>query len=207
MVIALLGSIVSFAEAKLEAPFDYQTSGVEIIDYKLDFKDIEIILDVDAESPGMMEISFERDFFDSTFQGNDEEFTILADGDLVHYDEIQATPQIRTLKFNISPDTDLVEIFGSKLFGFSSQPTPIVEVEVPVIVEDQSEKMDQLLAENEKLKKENKLLQQDNAELDKRIFELENLVSALETEVNKLKALVTEQVKVIYNWVLGNGLN
>lgn len=206
IVITFLGSLTSFAEAKLGTPFDYQTTGVKIIDYELDFKDIEIILDVQAESSGFIEISFARSFFDSTFQGNDEEFTILADGDLVYYNEIQNSPEIRTLKFNIQPHTELVEIFGSDLMGLSKQSKPVLQVDEVsgIIKEDKIGKINQLLDENKKIRDENQLLREENQRLDNRIFELENLVSALEIQVNNLNAIVTEQVKVIYNWVLAN---
>ena len=47
------------------------------------------------------------------------------------------------------------------------------------------------------------ILKEENKELDGRIFELQNLVSALETQVSNLNTIVTEQLNVIYNWVLG----
>ena len=204
--IVLIGTMTSFSEAKLEAPFDFSTSGVEITDFNLDFKDIEIMLDVKTtELPSTVEITFERDFFDSTKMNQDIEFTIIADGDIVHYEEIKTTSELRTIKFNLKSEVELVEIFGTHLKGLTAQ-IPILEVpeEIPSsqVIEDM-EKINDLELENKKLKYENEILIEENEELDGRIFELENLVSALEVQVHNLNSVVTEQIKVIYNWVLG----
>jgi len=204
--IVLVGTITGYSEAKISAPFGYSTSGVEITNFELDFKAIEVILDLKtSELPATVEISFERDFFDSKKMNQDTEFTIIADGDLVYYEEIVTNAEIRTIKFNLTSEAELVEIFGTHLKGMTTQ-VPIVEVpeEIPSnqIIED-TEKISDLELENQKLLEENELLKEENVELDGRIFELENLVSALEVQVNNLNSIVTEQVKVIYNWVLG----
>lgn len=204
--IVLLGTITSYSDAKLSAPFGYDTSGVEISDFNLDFKNIEVMLDVKTiELPATLEITFERDFFDSSKMNQDIEFTIIADGDMIYYEETETSTKHRTIKFNLTSDVELVEIFGTHLKGMTAQ-IPIVEVpeEIPSnqVIED-SEKINELELENQKLLEENEFLKIENEELDGRIFELENLVSALEVQVNNLNSIVTEQVKVIYNWVLG----
>ncbi len=204
--IVLIGTITAYSEAELSTPFGYNTSGVEITDFNLDFKDIELMLDVKTtELPATIEISFERDFFDSTKMNQDIEFTIIADGDIVYYEEITTNVEFRTLKFKLTSEVDLVEIFGTHLKGMTAQ-VSIVEVpeEIPSsqVIED-SKKINELELENQKLIEENELLKEENENLDGRIFELENLVSAMEVQVNNLNSIVTEQVKVIYNWVLG----
>ncbi len=203
--IVLIGTITGYSEADL-TPFGYNTSGVEITDFNLDFKDIELMLDVKTtELPATIEISFERDFFDSTKMNQDIEFTIIADGDIVYYEEITTNAEYRTLKFKLTSEVDLVEIFGTHLKGMTAQ-VSIVEVpeEIPSsqVIED-SKKINELELENQKIIEENELLKEENENLDGRIFELENLVSAMEVQVNNLNSIVTEQVKVIYNWVLG----
>ena len=202
-----MGFLIGDAKAEMNTPFDYSTTGVEIVDFNLDFKDIEVILDVEVtELPATIEISFEREFFDSVNFDNNDEFTIIADGDILYYDEIFSNSEIRTLKFSLSSDTELIEIFGTHLKGISAQTqTKIIPEKVSVI--EQPDKINELVKENEKLQKENALLKEENKELDGRIFELENLVSALETQVSNLNTIVTEQVSVIYNWVLGYSIS
>ena len=207
--IVLLGTLTSVSEAKSGTPFGYTSTGVDIIDFELDFKDIEVMLDVQVtEIPSTLEITFEREFFDSTNLGQDSEFTIIADGDLVYYDEIITNSKLRTLKFNLSSDVELVEIFGTQLKGIIAQ-SPIIEVteEIPTTQVEQTGKINELIEENQVLREENNILKEENEKLDGRIFELENLVSALEVQVTNLNTIVTEQIKVIYNWVLGYSIN
>ena len=134
----------------------------------------------------------------------DDEFTIIADGEIVYYEEIKTTSELRKIKFNLTSEVDLVEIFGTELKGITNSPVVEIPEEIPStqIIED-TEKINELELENQKLKDENEFLKEENERLDGRIFELENLVSALEIQVNNLNSIVTEQVKVIYNWVLG----
>ena len=208
-LIMLFGTITGISEAKSSTPFVYSSTGVDIVDFELDFKDIEVILDVQVtEIPSTIEITFEREFFDSTNLDQDSEFTIIADGDLVNYEEIVTNSKIRTLKFNLSSDVELIEIFGTNLKGFTVQ-SPINEVteEISTVQAEQTTKINELLDENQVLRKENNILKEENEKLDGRIFELENLVSALEVQVNNLNTIVTEQIKVIYNWVLGYSIN
>jgi hypothetical protein len=178
LTITLMGVLIGDSKAEISTPFDYSTTGVEIVDFNLDFKDIEVILDIQVtEIPATIEISFEREFFDSVNFDKNNEFTIIADGDIVYYEEIFSNSEIRTLKFNLSSDTELVEIFGTHLKGISAQTQTKI------------------------------ILEEENKELDGRIFELQNLVSALETQVSNLNTIVTEQLNVIYNWVLGYAIS
>lgn len=209
VIILSVGTLTGFSEAKLSTPFDYVTTGVEINDFDLDFNDIEVILDVEVtEIPATIEITFEREFFDSIKMENDTEFTIIADGDLIYYNEIVTNSELRTIKFNLASDVELVEIFGTQLKGITTK-TPIIEVpdETSIIQADKTDEINDLAKENQILREENILLKEKNDELDGRIFELGNLISALNSQVNNLNTIVTEQVKVIYNWVLGSSIN
>jgi len=101
LAITLMGFLIGDSKAEISTPFDYSTTGVEIVDFNLDFKDIEVILDVQVtELPATIEISFEREFFDSVHFDKNNEFTIIADGDIVYYEEIFSNSEIRTLKFD-----------------------------------------------------------------------------------------------------------
>lgn len=203
-LLALVSSLFATTEAMKSTPFDYEVSGLEITDFELDFNDIEIILDVRVFEPlGTVEISFEREFFDSKFLGTDEDFTILADGELVYYTELQNSFHHRIIKFNIPSGATTVEIFGTKLMGLEMNQAKPNSQDTSQIFQDQSSKSQELSIENKQLREENEFLKKENERLDSRIFELENLVSALEYQVGNLNALVLEQVNVIYKWVLG----
>ena len=209
LAITLIGVLMGDAEAEISTPFEYSATGVEIVDFYLDFKDIEVILDVHVtDLPATIEISFEREFFDSVNFDKNNEFTIIADGDILYYDEIFSNSEFRTLKFNLSSDTELIEIFGTHLKGISAQTqTEIIPEKISTMEIEQTDKINELVDENKKLQEENILLKEENKELDGRIFELENLVSALETQVSNLNTIVTEQVSIIYNWVLGYSIS
>ena len=203
-LLALVSSLFATTEAMKNTPFDYEVSGLEMTIFELDLMDIEIILDVRViESLGTIEISFEREFFDSKFSGIDEDFTILADGELVYYSEIENSFQHRIIKFNIPSGTTTVEIFGTKLMGLEINHDEPSNQDNSQIFQDQSSKSKELSIENKQLKEENEFLKKENERLDGRIFELENLVSALQQQVGNLNALVLEQVNVIYKWFLG----
>ncbi len=204
-LLTLVSSLFATTEAMKSTPFDYDVSGLEITNFELDFNDIEIILDVRVIEPlGTIEISFEREFFDSKFLGTDEDFTIIADGELVYYTKVQNSLEHRTIKFNIPSGTTKVEIFGTQLMGLEMNQAKPSKQDTSQIFQDQSDKFNGLSIENEQLKEENEFLKKENERLDSRIFELENLVSALEQQVGNLNALVLEQVNVIYKWFLGN---
>jgi len=208
-IIVLLGTITGISEAKLSTPFVYSSTGVDVVDFELDFKDIEVMLYVQVNDiPSTLEITFERNFFDSTNFDQDSEFTIIADGDLVNYEETATNSNLRTIKFNLSSNVELVEIFGTQLKGITTQ-SPINEVteEISTAQDEQTVKINELIKENKVLHEENNILKEENEKLDGRIFELENLVSALEVQVTNLNTIVTEQIKVIYNWVLGYSIN
>jgi len=74
-----------------------------------------LILGVDVTgSPGILEITFDRDFFDAKLgDGNDEEFFIIADGfEELSFEETQTMSE-RTLRIELAPGTEELEIFGT----------------------------------------------------------------------------------------------
>ena len=98
---------------------EYTATGMTIsaVEADLDFVSLIFTVDVTA-SPGTLDITFERSFFDSIFQGGDDDFIILADGDEPNFSEIETTPQSRTLSIDLPAGTEDVEIIGS-VFGAS----------------------------------------------------------------------------------------
>jgi len=125
-------------------PFDvnFSTIGLNVYEIESDTDSMSLIFYVDVNSSnGKLEVTFDREFFDSVYDGIDDQFFILSDGDETIFKEIQTTSESRTLSIDVSLGVEELEIIGSK-FGFSkviSVPvieTPVIEtpvIETPVI--------------------------------------------------------------------------
>jgi hypothetical protein len=142
IIVAIISSAFVYAETAsvsvgdISYDVDYTGTGVTVssIDADPDFVSLVIGVDVSG-SPGTLEITFERSFFDSVFQGNDDDFIVLADGDEPKFSEIETTPQSRTLSIELPAGTEEVEIIGTQ-FG-TATPTPVEEpvVDEPIVEE------------------------------------------------------------------------
>jgi len=109
---------------------DYTTTGLTISNTELDLDFISMIVSVDVtDSPGILDITLDRSFFDSTFNGEDDDFIILVDGDEPKFTETQTTLQSRTLSIELPFGTEEVEIIGSSFNNLVIDPTvePTVE--------------------------------------------------------------------------------
>ena len=93
---------------------DYTATGMTVSGVEADLDFISLILTVDvAESPGTLDITFDRTLFDSTFEGLDDDFIILADGDEPVFSETQTNSVSRTLSIELPAGTEEIEIIGS----------------------------------------------------------------------------------------------
>ena len=111
---------------------EYSGSGVSISGIEADLDFISLILDVNVTgSNSSLDITFDRSFFDSQYEGADESFIILADGDEPNFIETENNSQSRTLSIQIPSGTEEIEIIGS-VFGDNSsvQVIDITEQEV-----------------------------------------------------------------------------
>jgi len=117
----------------------YNAEGVKINSITPDYDFLSLILEVEVEPPGMLEITFERAYFDSTFEGEDEPFFVLGDGDIVPYAERGKTEQTRTLILEVPTGTEEVEIIGSHLLQGTIGTTAPTEmpVEEPVMMPEE----------------------------------------------------------------------
>ena len=100
-------------------PFDleYDATGMTVSGIEADTDFISLILTVDVtETSGTLDITLDRSFFDSTFEGLDDDFIILADGDEPNFSETATSPQSRTLSLELPAGTEEIEIIGSS-FG------------------------------------------------------------------------------------------
>jgi len=118
---------------------DYTTTGMSVTAIDSDTESFSLFLTVDViDSPGILVITFDRSFFDSIYDGLDDEFFILADGDFTNVDETETTPQSRTLNIEVPSGTDEIEIIGT-VFGDSA---PIEEPEAEPETEEPTETVD-----------------------------------------------------------------
>ena len=91
----------------------YTGAGVQVINVESDPDFISLILEVEVTgSPGILEITFDRNFFDATFQGSDDEFVVIADRYEQDFEETETTSESRTLRIELPEGTDEVEIIG-----------------------------------------------------------------------------------------------
>ena len=114
----------------------YNGTGVTVSDITADLDFFSLLLSVNvSDSPGTLEITLERSFFDAMNNGTDDDYIVLADGDETTYSEIETTAQSRTLNITLPTGTKTVEIIGTQ-FG-QSEPAPVeVPVEEPAPVEE-----------------------------------------------------------------------
>ncbi|MEK6865827.1 MAG: Kazal-type serine protease inhibitor family protein [Thermoproteota archaeon] len=140
IIVAIISSAFVYAEtipvdvSGTSHDVDYTGTGVTVsgIDADLDF--FSLLLDVSVSgSPGTLNITLERSFFDAMTDGADDDFIVLADGDETTYSEIKTTDQSRTLSITLPTGTETVEIIGTQ-FG-QSEPVE-VPVEEPAPVEE-----------------------------------------------------------------------
>ena len=120
-------------------PFDvnYSSTGLTVYEIESDTDSMSLIFYVDvSDSTGKLNVTFDRNFFDSIYDDVDDQFFILSDGDETIFREIETNSQSRTLSIDVSLGTEELEIIGSE-FGFSKVvETPVVEtpvVETPVV--------------------------------------------------------------------------
>lgn len=205
VIFAILGT-VSILGADAVTPFDVTSDGVTIQSHQLDYETMSIIFAVEvSESPGTLKIAFDRDFFDAIYQGHDDEFLIIVDGELISYSEVRNTPYYRTIQFELHDGVDEVEIFGTSINGQIIEQNTESLFDNDVINSQQSEQEldenEELVNQMEQLKVENLELKNENEELSNKIFDLENLLDAMKNKISDLNAIIMEQIKVIYTWI------
>ena len=110
-------------------PYDveYTVNGMTITEIESDIESMSLIFSVDViDLTGTLDVTLDRTFFDSIYDGTDDLFFILADGDESISEEIETTPQSRTLSIKVPSGTEELEIIGS-VFENSKVLEPIVE--------------------------------------------------------------------------------
>ena len=107
---------------------DYTATGLDVSGIEADLTFFSLILTVDVtDSTGILNITFERSFLDSTFEGADDDFLIINQfGEEVNFTETETTSQSRTLSIEVLAGTTDIEIIGT-IFGDSTDETMMEE--------------------------------------------------------------------------------
>jgi len=208
MLVAIVATPI-LLDAYASIPFEISETGVNIESYQLDAEMNSIILKVEViDSEGTLEMTFDREFFDAIYQGQDDEFLVIADGDLLAHKETKTT-QSRTIMLNLISDVDEVEIFGSHLMGKTIDENDITISEIQeqnVQLLDEKELLTKqvsvLSTELEDTKAQKNLLQEENKKLGEKIFEPDNLIRETEVQANNFSSAVMEQINAFTTWFI-----
>ena len=134
ILVAIISSAFVYAETStvdvngVSYDVDYSGTGVTVSSITADADFVSLIIEVDVtDSPGTLEITLDRNFFDSVYQGEDDDFIVLVDGDEPEYSETDTNDQSRTLSITLPFGTEEIEIIGSQ-FGSSEDITEEPEI-------------------------------------------------------------------------------
>jgi len=120
----------------------YDADGVKVLSAQSDLEFISLLFQVEVTgSPGILEITLDRNFLDAKFEGADDEFFIITDGfDEPSFEEVVTTSELRTLRIELALGTEELEIFGTAFGEPESAPEePETVVEEPETVVEELE--------------------------------------------------------------------
>lgn len=204
MLVAVFATTIML-DAYASIPFEISETGVNIESYQLDTEMNSIILQVEvSDSQGVLEMTFDREFFDSVYQDQDDEFLVISDGDLLAYEETK-TIHSRTITLNLISGVDEVEIFGSHLMGNGVNDNIISKIqEQNVQLLDEkgllAKQVNVLSTELEDTKAQKILLEEENEKLGKTIFAPDNLIKETQVQANNFSNVVMEQINAFTTW-------
>jgi len=208
MLVAISTTMI-LGNANAYAPFEVSGTSVTMQSYELDHEVNSIILEIQVnDSEGILELTFERKFFDSTSLEGDDEFFIVVDGNELPYIETQTTSKSRTIEANLASGVYEVEIFGSHLLGKTVEDyiitSQIKEKNVQLLNEKEllSKQISDLSAELVDVKVKSNILESENEELGKKIFDPANLISETEVQATNLISETEVQAKNINSFIV-----
>ena len=115
----------------------YTVSGMIVSQVESDTESMSLIFSVDVtDSTGKLDVVLDRNFFDSVYDGVDDQFFILSDGDETISREIQTTSGSRTLSIDVPLGTEELEIIGSEFAILKEISIPVVKETVEETVEE-----------------------------------------------------------------------
>jgi hypothetical protein len=127
---------------------DYTVTGMTVSGIEPDLEFVSLILTVDVtDSTGTLDITFDRSFFDSIFEGADDDFLIINQfGEEPTFTETEITSQSRTLSIEVPAGTIDIEIIGT-IFGDSSAETEETMMEETMEEETEETMMEETMEE------------------------------------------------------------
>ena len=127
------GDTISVSVDGTQYAVDYTTNDVVVSSIEADSEASSLFLTVDVTgSSGSLEVVLDRTFFDSKFEGIDDDFFVLIDGDFADFTEIETNSETRILNIEVPSGTEEVEIIGSSFGNSPEPPTPVEEPPTPV---------------------------------------------------------------------------
>ena len=122
----------------------YTVTGMTVTGIESDMESVSLIFSVNViDLNGILNVEFERSFFDSIYDESDDLFFILADGDEAISEEIQTNSQSRSLTIKVPSGTEDLEIIGSvfnnsKLESVVTAPVVTAPVVTAPVVTDEN---------------------------------------------------------------------
>ena len=216
-MLVVVTAVMILGTASAYSPFEISGDGIIVQSYDLDLEVNSVILEVQVNDSGNLELTFEREFFDSTNLGEDVEFFAIIDGNKLPYIETETTSKSRTIEANLVSGDYEIEIFGSHLLGKTIDEHNLVsqikKENAKLLNEKEllSKQITNLSSDLADVKVENNILEFENKELDKNIFDPSNLISETEiqatnliseTEIqaNNLNSVIEEQISALTAW-------
>jgi len=217
-VLVAISTTMILGNVNAYTPFEVSGTSVTMQSYELDHEANSIILEIQVnDSKGVLELTFERKFFDSTSLEGDNEFFIVVDGDELPYIETKTTSTSRTIEANLASGVYEVEIFGSHLLGKTVEDyritSQIKEKNVQLLNEKEllSKQISDLSAELVDVTVKSNMLESKNEELEQKIFDpgnlisetevqATNLISETEVQAKNINSIIVEQIAAITAW-------
>ena len=114
-----------------EYEVDYDIDGGNVLSMELDSDFIELIVDIDATSDGLLEISIPRALLDSTYDNEDDIFFVIVDGFETEYFELTNGAESRTLLIPFFAGDSQLEIIGTDALSVGLDEVitePVIEI-------------------------------------------------------------------------------
>ena len=137
----LFGISLAHAESMIveDQTVDFQIDGGKVVSMELDSDFIELIVNIDSTSDGLLEISIPRDLLDAKYNEQDDVFFVIVDGFACEGDcffELTDATNSRTLLIPFFRGDSQIEIIGTDVLSVGldeiiSEPPIVTRIEIP----------------------------------------------------------------------------